>query len=297
MVVSVYLTSGLSLSGLFFVLTLLTAAPSMHLELTTGITADTKDTQSLEPQSHLEKRWSFEDERQYFQIIRLPFCENLTAADLLAIFADNPNIRLRCEQEQTVLASADLNSFGREFSYELDTDLPEKDGMVRLIESEAIAEVEQVLVRFPISPCVRPSGGGTGLVEVFVTLATLAKQMKEVTGTVPIIEAEAGRRQTWAKGNEFTYSTLCQYIDVAVRPAVEILTHITKFRTREWIIDPLKTSSVVKSAWQISTVAELAESTIVLACLSERYVPDVCSWTDKDAMAQLTKYAQPDNEH
>lgn len=236
-----------------------------------------------------DSKYQYESNGHYVLLIKHPSCANMTQAEFLTIFAQYPNVRVRCEAEGTILSPSTLNNLGRELEYDLD-EYSEKNGVYRLIESGVQQEVDRVFVRFPIGPCVRPTQAGTGQLEMFVTLNTLAKRMREVSGNIPIIDMSAGRKQSSTTGREFIYSTLCTYKDMGVRPAVELLTQITRFQTREWIVELEHKGAITKSEWKNSTAVELAEGTLAVACLSERYVENVCLWTEVDAMLELTEY-------
>lgn len=239
--------------------------------------------------SRLQKRHEEDPNGQYVQLIKHPSCENMTQSEFLTIFAQYPNVRVRCEAEQTILSPSELIDFGRDLTYDLEVSTVNK-GVYSLIESSTQHEIDRVYIRFPIGPCVRPTQPGTGQIEMFMTFNALTKRMKEVSGEVPIIDMRAGRAQASTKAREFIYSTLCTYRDMGVRPVMELFTQITQFQTRKWAVDPGQHGAVTKSKWRNITAAELSEATLAVACVSERYVPNICQWTEVDAMAELTEY-------
>lgn len=274
------------------------SAPEEHAE---------KDTVEL----YLASVNSNEDkENEYIRLIKQASCQNITQAEWNLIVPKLPNIRIRCELEKTILSPKSLRNYGRvsknpfgpknvedeqeDLNEDVTKNVPKKHSkdpkhpVLELIESGARLEVDQVQLRFPVVPCVRPRTSGKGHIEVYITLSNLNKRMKEISGTVPFIDMQLGRAQFFTNSRDFVYSTTCAYQDHAVRPAVEIVTEITLFQTRMWEVELGHSVPIIKkSDWKNETVAELAESTVVLSCLSERYVPDICAWTEEDAMAKV----------
>lgn len=228
---------------------------------------------------------------QYIPIVRQTSCENISETEMATILAHYPNVRVRCEAEDTILSPKIMPNMGR-YSFADLYLLGGGNENFTFIESGSKLQLQELHIRYPMSPCLRPSDLGSGQIEVTITLNTLVKRMKEISGNVPIIEMQAGRAQYFTEGKEFIYSATCVYENQAVRPAVELLTLITSFQTREWIIAPTKQFKIERGEWKSSRVAELSESSLVISCLSEMFVPDICLWTEADALKEIVKYFQ-----
>lgn len=230
---------------------------------------------------------------EHVPIVRLASCENLTETEMAIILANYPNVRIRCELEKSILSPVVLS--------ESETTPYGGPNMLHnekftFIERGAKLQLRQMQVRYPISPCVRPSSMGSGQIEVTITLNTLAKRMSEISGKIPILEMQAGKAFYITEGKEFVFSATCVYENEAVRAAVEVLTLITSFQTREWTITQNKQLKIEKSDWKTSRAAEISESSLVISCLSEKFVPNVCSWTESEALGEITKYFPADND-
>lgn len=223
-------------------------------------------------------------ESHYVHMIRQPSCANMTRDEFMTVFAKYPYFRIRCEAEGTTLEPYEMSDLGKEVFQ-----IPEEK-LIVLVEVGAQQEIDKVFVRFPISPCVRPNGKGTGQIEVYITLNSLRKRIKEVSGMLPLIGMQVGRAKFHSSGNELIYSTLCQYQDTAVRPAVEIFSTIVKFKAREWNIYPAQKEYITQGEWLESTAAEISGSSLVISCLSEHYFPEVCQWSETSALTDLLRF-------
>lgn len=229
------------------------------------------------------------ESEQYLPIVRQGSCENMTLLDIATITAHYPYIRVRCEAEKTMLLPKFVSVTGGKSI--VDSIRARKQKSFTFIERLLELQEQQIYARYPLSPCVRPSSMGSGLIEAIVTLNTLAKRMKEITGKVPIIEIQAGKAQYFSRGSELVLSATCIYENEAVRPVLEILTLIITISTREWVVTPndyyFKTE---KSNWKNIKVTKLSESNGTISCLSEKFAPNVCLWTEEDAFDEITKY-------
>lgn len=226
-------------------------------------------------------------------ILRHDNCSNMTKAELTAIAQVYPQVIIKCNTEKSTLIPKELYSpensnKSEDLSLEYQSLMFSRDKM-SFYELLVVTERSHSIWKQPISTCVTPRSEGKGLFELQVTLDLLLRLNAGVSRGFKFFVNGLTVAASAMLAGEWSYSISCNYENNAVRPMAEISSVITKERARKWSVDLGSTKFLELGDWVELEQLKVYPNSIILSCVSEKQVPDICSWSDIKIQKEIEK--------
>ncbi|OBA23461.1 hypothetical protein METBIDRAFT_29920 [Metschnikowia bicuspidata var. bicuspidata NRRL YB-4993] len=123
--------------------------------------------------------------------------------------------------------------------------------------------------------------------ELSFTLMGILILVQEITRSLPVYTFLGTLRSNQEINSETNYNLICAYEAHQVRPVMEISTITTKEKVRMWTVDPAKKPFAEKSEWEELDRELVLEDSLLMSCVSEKHVANICSWTNEETNANL----------
>ncbi|GEQ71312.1 hypothetical protein JCM33374_g4994 [Metschnikowia sp. JCM 33374] len=231
-----------------------------------------------------------------YEVLTHDNCTNLSIADMRVIISYYPRLKVMCQAEGTVLIPEKLP-----LPENIESTDPEKGLWNKLTDVKTytfnefmlVSETESTKAAIPISPCLRTVGQGMGTYELTFSLTFLLDLMGSIKRDLPWFINSGELKATMSLNDEVAYSSICGFQQNRVRPLAEVATLRTHQKVRTWTIVKTKVPEIQYGPWQDLHRVRLLADSIMASCVSEKYVPDICSWTNDDVFSNLSGKLSP----
>lgn len=221
-----------------------------------------------------------------------PNCTNMTEADMGKVVSFYPHVKVVCAAENSTLIPTILNE-------EIEK-TPSPGAGFQFTEIVFDTDLNHTSFQVALLPCSRSIGATQGTFEISTTMNLVFSQVLTFSRSLPFIITSASFAANSGLTAETTFSVACHFQNSHVRPVAEINTMVTRERYRYWHLAKRralwnKSVSVEKLQWETRDRAVVSENTIMFSCISEKYVPDICSLSEEQIFGKLGKHLARDS--
>lgn len=223
----------------------------------------------VKPSATQVRRWRLED------------CDNFNLAQMNHVLQFYPLVQVICEKQGLIIYPEALDetslgphstskswreTFGREFFF--------KEFMIKTNESETSH-------KYPLAQCTEFSDEmGLATTEVRITISGSAKGGPELSygAPIPYFGLNSAVGASHGVTGSMYISHGCNQKQALARPFISLKTLSLTISTRRWTVRPSRKNFIKKTSWNKIPFTALSSKAPVVSCVSELYVPGVCSW-------------------